>query len=95
MDKNWYLIAYDVRDAKRLRRVARLLEGYGSRLQYSLFRCKLAPRELERLQWELTKLMESEDDLLILGLCGQCAKRVRVKSNRTTWDAKEVTFEIV
>ena len=32
--KNWHLISYDVRDSRRLRLVARILEGYGERVQY-------------------------------------------------------------
>lgn len=95
MSKHWYLVAYDVRDPKRLHRVAKHLEGYGTRIQYSLFRCKLCPREMERMQWELTKLLDQEDDLLIIGICGDCARRVRVKSTRTDWSVEEATFEIV
>ena len=43
--KLWYLVAYDVRDPKRLREVAHHLEGYGERLQFSVFRCRLTERE--------------------------------------------------
>ena len=52
--KLWYLIAYDVREPTRLREVAKHIEGYGERLQFSVFRCRLTERELERLRWELT-----------------------------------------
>ncbi|MDR0535374.1 MAG: CRISPR-associated endonuclease Cas2, partial [Puniceicoccales bacterium] len=31
-----YLVCYDIANPKRLRRVARLLEGFGTRLQYSV-----------------------------------------------------------
>ena len=30
--KHWHLISYDVRDPKRLRKVAKMLEGYGTRI---------------------------------------------------------------
>ena len=56
--RHWHLISYDVRDPKRLRRVAKLLEGYGTRLQYSVFRCRLDELTLEKLHWELNKIME-------------------------------------
>jgi CRISPR-associated protein Cas2 len=95
MAKQWYLVTYDVREPRRLRRVAKHLEGYGSRIQYSVFRCRLRPRELERLQWELTRLMEPEDDLLIIGLCGDCARRIRCRDAKEDWTADEPTFEIV
>jgi len=95
MIKAWYLVAYDVREPRRLRRVAKQLEGYGQRLQYSLFRCRLHSRELERLQWELAKILEAEDDLLVIGLCGDCARKVRVRNAKTDWNVEETTFAIV
>ena len=95
MSKHWYLVTYDVRESRRLHRVAKPLEGYGTRIQYSVFRCRLCPREMERMQWELAKLLDQEDDLLIIGICGECARRVRAKSNRTDWSVEEATFEII
>ena len=95
MKRLWYLVSYDVREPRRLRRAAKHLEGYGTRIQYSVFRCRLRPRELERMQWELTEILKPEDDLLIIGLCGECARRVRCKSNRDDWTVEELTFEIV
>ena len=95
MKRLWYLVSYDVREPHRLRRAAKHLEGYGTRIQYSVFRCRLRPRELERMQWELTEILKPEDDLLIIGLCGECARRVRCKSNQHDWTVEELTFEIV
>ena len=60
MVRKWHLVSYDVRDDARLRRVARLLEGYGERLQHSVFRCRLGTVELERLRWELTRVAFDE-----------------------------------
>lgn len=94
-NRQWYLISYDVRDEKRLRKVAKHLEGYGARIQYSIFRCRLNLRGLERLGWELTKIMEKEDDLLIIGLCGKCADHIRRRNKEERWAAEVSTFEIV
>jgi CRISPR-associated protein Cas2 len=95
MTKGWYLVTYDVREPRRLRRVAKRLEGYGTRIQYSVFRCRLRPREMERMQWELTRIMEQEDDLLIIGLCSDCARRIRWRSEKEDWNAEDATYEIV
>ena len=56
--KRWYIVAYDIRDPVRLRRVAKHLKGYGVRLQYSIFRCRLNDRQVARLDWELKKIDE-------------------------------------
>ena len=48
-----YIVAYDIADPKRLRRVAQLLLGFGNRVQYSVFRCELNPRERAQLRTRL------------------------------------------
>lgn len=92
--KKWFLISYDVRDPKRLRHVAKHLSGYGVRIQYSLFRCCLSQREAERLRWELSKILTSDDSLLVIGLCPNCAQRAR-EINRDALPDKHETFQIL
>lgn len=48
--QNCYLICYDIRDAKRWRKAYKLLQGYGERIQYSIFRCQLSMRSREKLR---------------------------------------------
>lgn len=83
--RKWHLVAYDVRDDRRLRQVAQLLSGYGERVQYSVFRCRLNATELERLLWELTSVLEEEDSLLVIPLCQQCAEAVRGRGRSESW----------
>src|SRR5262249_41162304 len=73
----WWLVCYDVRESGRLRRTARHMEGYGQRVQYSVFRCWLTPRSMERLRWELTELLTPEDDVLFIPLCSTCVLGMR------------------
>ena len=73
--KFWYVVAYDITEPKRWRKVYKLLHGYGRRLQYSIFRCRLTPLQMEKLRWELEKLLTEEDSLLVLTLCEACEKR--------------------
>lgn len=57
----YYLIAYDVRCARRLRRVHRRLSREGLAVQYSVFLC---PAEVFGSLWhELQDLIADEDDL--------------------------------
>jgi CRISPR-associated protein Cas2 len=74
---HWWLVCYDVRDAKRLRKAAKHMEGYGERMQYSVFRCWLNPRSMEELRWELTELLTAEDDVLFIPLCSDCVSGMR------------------
>lgn len=95
--KQWHLVSYDVRDPKRLRRVAKTLESYGVRLQYSVFRCRLDVEMLERLHWQLAEIMEKADDLLIIPLCSRCSSRVCEHStgDQSSWAEPPPTFKVV
>ena len=85
MSQHWHLLAYDVRDDRRLRRTAKILEGYGERLQYSVFRCRLSDRQLERLRWKLSRELQPEDSLLIVPLCAACVSRLQVHGDAYEW----------
>ena len=93
--RSWHLICYDVRDDRRLRRVAKLLEGHGERLQYSVFRCRLSGRDEQRLRWQLTRLTEPEDSWLIIPLCEACSQRTHRHDGRAAWPADPPDFVIV
>jgi CRISPR-associated protein Cas2 len=60
-----YLICYDICHPKRLRRVAKLMEGYGVRLQFSVFECALDDKRLNRLKAEAEKLLHHEEDQIL------------------------------
>ena len=74
--QNWHLICYDVRDPKRLRKTAKLLEGYGERVQYSIFRIRVTEHKLQKVRWELSEILTQDDSLLIVPLCQRCASKV-------------------
>ena len=48
------------------------MEGYGVRVQYSVFRCWMSRTEKERLRWELTELLTVDDDVILMPLCSHC-----------------------
>ena len=77
--RHWHLVMYDVGSDARLRRVHKLLTGWGKPMQYSVFRVRCTARELERLRFETTRLLEEEDRLTIVRLCAGCASRVSVR----------------
>ena len=78
-DSKWYLVCYDIRNAKRLRKAAKHIEGYGTRMQYSIFRCWLSPQQMQRLRWELTeKIVKPEDDVMFIPICSRCVEGFEV-----------------
>ena len=85
----WYLVAYDIRDPKRWRDAYKIIRGYGKRLQYSIFRCRLGPVELEHLRWELEKVLEPEDALMFIGLCSHCVDRTILRNRQGVWEEQK------
>ncbi|MBM3223471.1 MAG: CRISPR-associated endonuclease Cas2 [Candidatus Tectomicrobia bacterium] len=94
VQKLWYIICYDITEPKRWRVVYKKLHGYGRRLQYSIFRCRLTALQMERLRWELEELLNNEDKLLILSLCDSCEQRVSTHNRPESWAIETTNFEI-
>ena len=60
-----YVITYDISDDKRLRKVHKLMRGYGEHLQYSVFRCELNRQELAQLKGRLALLIRPTADQVL------------------------------
>lgn len=65
MARRRYIMMYDIADEVRLRRIAKLMEGYGSRLQYSVFLCDLSSMEVSRWQVEVQDTMNLREDSVV------------------------------
>jgi len=92
--QHWHLVCYDIRDPIRWRKAFKILKGVGEHLQYSIFRVRLTPKHLESLQLRLEKVLDDEDDLLIIRLCDQCANRIIDTTGEAKWKEKPKAFEI-
>jgi len=65
-ERTRYLLAYDIRDEKRLRRVHLVAKDFGEPLQYSLFICDLTRAELMGLRSRLLDEMRVAVDSVAL-----------------------------
>lgn len=64
-----YIVAYDISDPDRLRKVFKVMRGFGDHMQYSVFRCALTRVERVRLQEALSKVIHhTEDQVLFVHL---------------------------
>ena len=72
-----YVVAYDICDPKRLRKVARTCEDFGLRRQYSVFFCRLTAVNLVRLRSRLYDIIDlDKDQVLFIPLCQRCAEKI-------------------
>ncbi|WP_419918082.1 CRISPR-associated endonuclease Cas2 [Candidatus Poriferisocius sp.] len=61
-----YLIAYDICDPKRLRKVHKTLLGYGWSMQYSVFICDLDAMELISVKSDLGDIIHHNEDSIAM-----------------------------
>ena len=86
------LITYDVAtgDAagrRRLRRVARLCQDYGQRVQYSVFECQLDPAQWATLRARLIdEIDEREDSLRFYRLGANWRSRIEHTGAKESYD---------
>lgn len=73
-----YVVCYDIPDDKRRIKIARCLDGYGDRIQFSVFEALLDQALVEKLVARLQSLIdETEDSVRIYALCATCASKSR------------------
>lgn len=74
--KQFLVVAYDITDERRRRRIAKTLEKYGLRCNESVFECMLTQSKINLLQQQLLKLTDkSSDSILYYFLCLPCAMK--------------------
>lgn len=57
-----YIVAYDIPSNKRRKKVSDILEGYGSRVQYSVFELVIAKGKYDELRRRLRYCIDVEED---------------------------------
>jgi CRISPR-associated protein Cas2 len=68
-----YLVSYDIAHPKRLRRVAKVMEGFGVRLQYSVFECPLDEMRLAQAKAALQGVINHDEDQVLFVSLGPAA----------------------
>jgi len=73
-----HLVAYDVRDPRRLRHVAKICLNYGIRVEYSVFECDLTEDLFKKLWHDLHSVVDPDEDaILAYKICGSCVQRIQ------------------
>jgi CRISPR-associated protein Cas2 len=73
------IVSYDVVDDKRRTKVLKLLKGYGTHVQYSVFECYLNQHQFAKLRRELRALIDlSTDSVRCYRLDSVAAERTQI-----------------
>jgi CRISPR-associated protein Cas2 len=91
-----YIVAYDISDPKRLRKVATACEDFGVRKQFSVFLCRLSATDFVRLRSRLYDLVNlQEDQVLFIPLCAKCVNAIEAIGRPTeAAEAKDVVVVV-
>ncbi len=66
-EERLYIVAYDISDDRRWRRVFKTMNGFGEWLQLSIFQCRLTRRRRAELETRLRELVKvGADHVLII-----------------------------
>lgn len=69
MDEHLYIVAYDIGDQKRWRRVFKIMNGYGDWVQLSVFQCRMSrQRHAEFVALIDGMIHHTEDHVVIMDL---------------------------
>ena len=60
-----FIVAYDISDRRRWRRVLTIVEGYGDRLQLSVFQCRLSARRRIEMATRLEEVIRKDQDSVL------------------------------
>ncbi|MDA0129465.1 CRISPR-associated endonuclease Cas2 [Vibrio sp. MarTm2] len=93
MANSHYLICYDISDRKIRYRIEKALLGYGERVQYSVFECKLSDAELVKLRLEVNRWLDEGDKVNYFRLCVHCLRRRLTQGAMVAWQAS--AFDLI
>ena len=84
----FYVISYDIPDDRRRGQLAKVVKGFGTRVQYSVFEAHLNRTQYAELKNAVDRVIDlSEDSVRYYALCSACAGRIEVPA------VGEVTLE--
>lgn len=76
--KMFCVVAYDVADDKRRSRLVKVIEKYGTRINYSVFECLFTAAQYIRLQEKIEKLIDrKEDKVVCYPICVDCFTKIK------------------
>ena len=71
------VVAYDIADDRRRAQIAKVLEKYGKRVNFSVFECMFTESQYLKVQQLLKKKMKMKEDIMAFyPVCVNCFTRI-------------------
>jgi CRISPR-associated protein Cas2 len=72
-----FMVCYDILNDRNRRKIQKILEGYGERVQFSLFECDISETQFRSLRGELISCSsDNGDSIRYYRICKACAGRI-------------------
>lgn len=85
------VIAYDIEDARRRRRLASIMEDYGARQQKSVFECLINQEKVQELVRKIKAVINRRKDKVhIYFVCQSCRERTTLHGQNSMLTDSEV-----
>jgi CRISPR-associated protein Cas2 len=85
MVKQLIVVAYDIADDRRRQQIAKIMEEFGCRCNYSVFECFLSKSMIIAMQKKLSVVADSkEDSILYYYLCKTCIRKAEFFGKKST-----------
>ncbi|MDD5456742.1 MAG: CRISPR-associated endonuclease Cas2 [Candidatus Margulisbacteria bacterium] len=77
---------------KRLRKLTKVLKGFGKRVQKSVFECYLDNPQIEIMRDRISKIIETDlgDNVRFYKLCNSCYEKIEVLGERGVSEEDEL-----
>ena len=91
----FYIISYDIPDDRRRNKLAKVLKGYGTRVQFSVFEAHLNNTQFEELKHAVNGVIDpSQDSVRYYTLCSDCTDRIEESADgEVTSDPKQLSSD--
>lgn len=76
MNSQFLIVSYDIPSNRRRYKVMKTLEGFGIRVQYSVFECRLKPRQVDDLRKRVLKVIAPEDSIRLYFISADDVNRI-------------------
>jgi CRISPR-associated protein Cas2 len=88
----FYLVTYDITDDQRRTKIAKILEDFGDRVQYSVFEMELdRSDQLNEMQMRLGKVIDPQtDSVRIYFLCQGCRPKITILGQGKVYQDEDV-----
>ncbi|RKZ29523.1 CRISPR-associated endonuclease Cas2 [bacterium] len=74
-----WVIAYDIPDDGRRTKLAKLMESYGDRVQYSVFEAELNEKHIRILKKRIEEIIDiDQDSVRIYRICADCKDEINL-----------------